>query len=91
MELLEDSGGGKKPLTDWHGVMSDLFGVGQYFSFFVFCFKFSVEFYQVLSVEYRSGFCCRKHALCRHVGLDCISIIPPSPCCYFHTLWPRQY
>lgn len=38
MELLEDSGGGKKPLTDWHGVMSDLFGVGQYFFVFVFCF-----------------------------------------------------
>lgn len=44
MELLEDSGGGKKPLTDWHGVMSDLFGVGQYFSFFVFFLSFLLNF-----------------------------------------------
>lgn len=27
MELCTDSGSCKKPLTDWHGVMSDLFGV----------------------------------------------------------------
>ena len=56
MELLEDSGGGKKPLTDWHGVMSDLFGVGQYFSFFVLsfllnfirCFRLNIDLVSVV-------------------------------------------
>lgn len=64
MELLEDSGGGKKPLTDWHGVMSDLFGVGQYFSFFfLFFLSFLLNFIR-----------------CFRLNIDLVSVVESMQC-----------
>lgn len=66
MELCADSGSCKKPLTDWHGVMSDLFGVGQYFCYILISIDVSLShiYIDLASVESCALCCCRTPSLC---------------------------